>query len=74
MAKSKGDTIEVVRKCSVCGEEIDRFEETKENLFLTSRGTVHCAVCQMETPELRDVAKRLEARQKELATLPPANS
>ncbi|MBI4339481.1 MAG: hypothetical protein HY680_05960 [Chloroflexi bacterium] len=68
-----GDTVEVVKRCSVCGTEIGRFSAKKENLFLYSHERVACPICQRETPELREVAGRTEARERETASLPRQN-
>jgi DNA-directed RNA polymerase subunit RPC12/RpoP len=67
------DTVEVVQKCSVCGAEISRFSAKKDNLFLSSYQMVSCPRCGKETQELREVALRAEAQEKEIASLPKSN-
>ncbi|MBI2170839.1 MAG: hypothetical protein HYU30_02295 [Chloroflexi bacterium] len=68
-----GETVEVVQKCSVCGTEVSRFSAKKENLFLSSYQMVACPRCGKETQELREVALRTEAQEKEIASLPKSN-
>ena len=66
--------VEITRTCSICGVEVERYLAKQENLFLSSYGTVDCPNCKMETPELRDVAGRVAARESELKTLPTSNT
>lgn len=75
MAKNDPQSgIEIVRKCSICGTEVERYLAKQENLFLSSYGTVNCPNCKMETPELRDAAGRVAALENELRTLPTSNT
>ena len=65
-----GDMVELVRMCSVCKTELETFEVKKENMMLFTKATIRCPHCQAERPEMRDIAGRHEAMQKETTTLP----
>ena len=62
--------VEIVRKCGVCGTEIEIFSVKKENMMLGSSATVMCPKCQTERPEVREVVGRLAAIDKEVASYP----
>jgi len=75
MAKNDPQSgIEIVRRCSICGIEVERYLAKQESLFLSSYGTIDCPNCKMETPELRDAAGRVAALENELRTLPTSNT
>ena len=65
-----GENVDIVRKCSVCGTEIETISVKKENVMLSSRATVYCPKCKAERPEIRDVAGRIESIEKEAETYP----
>lgn len=65
-----GEMVQVVQLCFVCKHEIGTFEVKKENMMLTSKALVRCPNCQAERPELREVAGRKAAMEKEVASLP----
>jgi hypothetical protein len=66
--------IDVVQKCGVCNEQVGSFSVKQENMMLSSRARVWCASCQDNTPELRELAGRVESIQREVDSLPPAGS
>lgn len=68
-----GGDVDIVRKCGVCGTEIETFSVKKENMMLGSSATVMCPKCQTERPEVREVAGRLAAIDKEVASYPSPN-
>ena len=68
------EEIDVIQKCGRCGEQVGTFSVKKENLMLSSRARVWCPRCQDNTPEVRDVAGRLESIKREVDSLPPAGS
>ncbi|MCE2404257.1 MAG: hypothetical protein J4F43_03765 [Dehalococcoidia bacterium] len=66
--------IDVVQKCGVCNEQVGSFSVKQENMMLSSRARVWCPSCQDNTPELRELAGRVESIQREVDSLPPAGS
>ena len=62
--------VTVVQMCGVCGTEVGTYSVKKENLMLSTGDTVWCHQCQEHTPEVRDVAGRHVAIQKEQDSLP----
>ncbi len=67
-----GELVTVTQMCGVCRSEVGTFEVKKENMMLSSRAHVWCPKCQASTPEVRDVAGRLDSIRKEVASLPKA--
>ena len=66
------DQVSIVRKCSVCGTEIETIQVKKDNMMLSSKALVWCPACEAERPERRDIAGRLETIQQEQASYPPS--
>ena len=62
--------VEIVRSCGVCGTVIETVTEKKDNMMLSSKEQVWCPKCQADRPEVRDVAGRLEAIEKERQSYP----
>lgn len=67
-----GDLVTVVQLCGRCDAEVGTFTVKKDNLMLTSKERVWCPVCQLHTPEVRDIAGRRAAIQKEVQSYPKA--
>ena len=65
-----GEMVTIVRRCGACRTEVETLTIKKENMMLSSKATIWCPRCQAQRPELRDVAGRLAAIQKEAETLP----
>ena len=66
------DQVTIVRKCSVCGAEIETMTVKKDNMMLSSKALIWCLICEAERPERRDIAERLETIQREQASYPPS--
>ncbi len=64
------DMIELIRMCGACKAELEAFEVKKENMMLLTKVAIWCPYCQAERTEIRDIAGRHEAVQKEKTTLP----
>ena len=64
------DQVSIVRKCSVCGTEIETVQVKKDNMMLSSRELIWCPGCEAEHPEARDIAERLETIRKEQDSYP----
>ena len=62
--------VTVVQLCGVCKSEVGTFEVKKENLMLDSKDTIWCPHCQAHNPEVREVAGRHAAIQKERESYP----
>ena len=69
-----GETITVIQLCGVCHSQVGTFEVKQENLMLTSKELVWCPSCENHTPEVRDLAGRLESIKKEVDKLPKAGT
>lgn len=69
-----GEKINVVQLCGVCDSQVGTFEVKKENLMLTSKAQVWCPRCKANTPEVRDLAGRLESIKEEVDNLPAAGT
>ena len=64
------DEVTVVQLCGKCKLEIGTFTIKKDNLMLTSSEHIWCPQCQEDTPEVRDIASRLETIRKEQDSYP----
>ena len=62
--------VTVVQLCGRCKFEVGTFTVKQDNLMLTSKEEVWCPQCQANTPELRDVAGRRAAIQREIDSYP----
>ncbi len=62
--------VNVVRSCGECGTEIETVSVKKDNMMLSSKAYVWCPKCQVERPEVLDVAGRLESIKKEQQSYP----
>ena len=67
-----GEEITVAQLCGKCNAQLSTFSVKKDNLMLTSKESIWCPHCGQETPEVRDIAGRLEAIRKEVAGYPKA--
>ena len=67
-----GDEVTVAQLCGKCSHQISTFTVKKDNLFLTSKEKIWCPICQEDTPEVRDVAGRPDAIEKEIESYPKA--
>ena len=66
------DEVTVAQLCGKCHAKISTFDIKKDNLMLTTEDEIWCPHCNENTPEVRDVAGRLEAIQRETASYPKA--
>ena len=64
--------VNVVRSCGECGTVIETVSVKKDNMMLSSKAQVWCLKCQVERPEVLDVAGRLESIAKEQQSYPKA--
>ena len=62
----------IVRSCGECGTEIETVTVKKDNMMLSTKELVWCPTCQADRPEVRDVAGRLKAIEKEQQSYPKA--
>ena len=69
--------VTVAQLCGKCNARISTFNVKQDNLMLTCSDEIWCPVCGENTPEVRDVAGRLESVKQEVASYPqlkPADS
>ena len=66
------DQVTIIRRCSVCTNEIETMTVKKDNMMLSSRALVWCPSCEEDRPERRDIADRLETIQREQDSYPPS--
>jgi hypothetical protein len=66
------DEVKIVRMCQECRTEIETLMVKKDNMRLFSDELVWCPKCQAEKPEVRDIAGRHNAIQKEQKSYPKA--
>ncbi len=66
------DEVTVAQLCGKCNARISSFNVKKDNLMLTCSDEIWCPVCGENTPEVRDVAGRLETIEQEIASYPKA--
>jgi Zn finger protein HypA/HybF involved in hydrogenase expression len=52
------DEVSIVRKCGVCGAEIETVAVKKDNMMLSTTDLIWCPACESERPEVRDIAGR----------------
>ena len=64
--------VDIVRSCGECGTEIETVTTKKDNMMLSTKELVWCPKCQVERPEVRDVAGRLQTIEKEQQSYPKA--
>ena len=64
--------VDIVRSCGECGTEIETVTIKKDNMMLSTKELVWCPKCQVERPEVRDVAGRLQTIEKEQQSYPKA--
>ena len=62
--------VDIVHSCGECGTEIETVSIKKDNMMLSSNALVWCPKCQMERPEVLDVAGRLDSIKKEQQSYP----
>jgi hypothetical protein len=66
------DEVKIVRMCRECRTEIETLTVKRDNMRLFSDELVWCPKCQAEKPEVRDIAGRRKAIQKEQGSYPKA--
>ncbi len=64
------DEVTVAQHCGKCNARISTFNVKKDNLMLTCSDEIWCPACGENTPEVRDVAGRLESVEQEIASYP----
>ena len=67
-----GDEVTVAQLCGKCHAQLSTFDIKKDNLMLTTKDEIWCPHCNENTPEVRDLARRLETIQRETAGYPKA--
>jgi len=67
-----GDQVTVAQLCGKCHAQLSTFDIKKDNLMLTTNDEIWCPHCNENTPEVRDMASRLETIQRETASYPKA--
>ena len=67
------DQVTIIRRCSVCANEIETIAVKKDNMMLSSRVLVWCPTCEEDLPERRDIADREDTIQREQASYPPSH-
>ncbi len=65
-----GDELTVAQLCGECKAQVGTFTVKKDNLFLASKEKIWCPHCGKETPEVRDLAGRLETIRQEVDSYP----
>ena len=68
------DEVIISRRCGNCAHEIEVVAVKKDNMMLTAKELVWCSECQMEHPESRDIAGRLESIEAEQRCYPPSTT
>ena len=71
-----GDEVTVAQLCGKCQAKLSSFTVKKDNLFLTCKNKIWCPQCGENTPEVRDIAGRLDSIKQETGSYPrslPAN-
>ncbi len=66
------DEVTVAQLCGKCGSQVSTFSVKKDNLMLTSTDQIWCSHCQEDTPEVRDIAGRLESIKRAVESYPKA--
>ena len=69
-----GGMIDVIQMCGVCKSELGTFSVKHDNLMLSSRSSIWCPNCQTSTPEIRELAGRLDSIRREVSSLPKAST
>ena len=64
--------VEIVSSCGECGTEIETVTVKKDNMMLFTTEQAWCSKCQADRPQVRDVAGRKEAIEREQQSYPKA--
>ena len=67
-----GNEVTVIQLCGKCNTQVGTFNIKNDNLMLTSNEKIWCPKCGEDTPEVRDIAGRLEAIKRETESYPKA--
>jgi len=67
-----GDEVTLIQLCGKCNLEVGTFTVKRDNMMLSTTDQVWCPHCEAHTPEIRDVAGRRAAIQKEVDSYPKA--
>jgi len=62
--------VNITSSCGECGTEIETVSVKKDNMMLFTKELAFCSKCQMNRPQVRDVAGRLESIGKEQESYP----
>ena len=65
-----GEEVTIVQICGRCHSEIGTFTVKKDNMMLSSEEKIWCSKCEAYTPEVRDIAGRLDSIQREIDSYP----
>lgn len=66
------DEVTVAQLCGKCRAQLSTFDIKRDNMMLTTKDEIWCPHCNEYTPEVRDMAGRLETIQRETASYPKA--
>ena len=66
------DEVNISRRCSNCGTELEVLAVKKDNMMMFSKEKVWCPECQSDQPELRDVSGRHGSINEEVKSYPKA--
>ncbi len=64
------DEVTVAQLCGKCNAQISTFNVKLDNMMLTCNDEIWCPHCGENTPEVRDIAGRLESVKQEIASYP----
>ncbi len=62
--------VDIVSSCAECGTEIETMSVKKDNMMLFTSQLARCSKCQVDRPQVRDVAGRLESIEQEQESYP----
>ena len=62
--------VEVVSSCGECGTVIETVTVKKDNMMLFTSELAYCSKCQVDRPQVRDVAGRLDSIEQEQQSYP----
>ena len=64
--------VNITSFCAECGAEIETVTVKKDNMMLFTDNQAWCPECQVDRPQVRDVAGRLESIESEQGSYPKA--
>ena len=64
--------VDITSSCAECGAEIETVTVKKDNMMLFTEEQAWCSNCQVERPQVRDVAGRIKSIEEEQQSYPKA--